>query len=90
MQVGGGAGAEQPLRLAGGGVGADDDDRDRGGGGVVAQALQHLVAVDVGQVQVEQDERRAVLAGQLEAEAALHGRDDLDVRPLREDPLDEA
>ena len=72
---------EQPPLVARRGVGGDDHDRDvPRSPGRPSAAPARPSPVHVGQVQVEQDRGRAVPPGELDAEAALHRRDDLDCR----------
>ena len=54
--VRGGAVGKQALDLPVGRVRAEHDDRQRGGRRIAAQRLQHLVAVDVGKVEIEEHE----------------------------------
>jgi NAD(P)-dependent dehydrogenase (short-subunit alcohol dehydrogenase family) len=71
------------------GVGGDHHDRDRGGARVRAQPSQHLLAGGVGQVQVEQDQVRHVLARQLDADQPLQRGHDAPPRPRQQDRLDQ-
>jgi hypothetical protein len=73
---------------AGPGVGAEDHDRNGGRPLVGPQAPEHLLARDLGQVQVQEDEVGAVLAGQLDAEHGPHGRDQRHT-PAVHDPFDQ-
>ena len=75
--------------MAGAGVRADDHHGDRRGRWVVAESLQDLLAAQVGQVQVQKHDGGVVLTGQFQAQAAVHGGDDVDVGPLGQDPLDQ-
>lgn len=88
-EVGEGAGREESLDLARCGVGADDDDGDGRGCRVLAELLEDLLAGDVREVQVEEDEGGLVLPCEVEAEASLHGRNDFDVVSPGHDALHE-
>jgi hypothetical protein len=83
------SGSLKPLDLARGCVGAQYDDRNRTRQRVVSKLLQHDVTIDVGQVKIQQDECRPMLPGELEAQATLHRRNDVDVAALNKYPLDE-
>jgi hypothetical protein len=72
-QVGLCAGGDEALQLTGGGVGAEDGNRHVGGFGVGSKGLEHVDAVDVGQVQVEHDHRGFAGSGQFQAEPAVAG-----------------
>ena len=69
-QVVGRAGVAQFARPARRGVGAEDDDGDAAGAGGGLQLAGNLLAGDVGQVQIEEDEVGANLGGQFDAPAA--------------------
>jgi hypothetical protein len=62
------SGGEQPLDLPAGGIRADHDHRDARSVRVALQLLEDHIAREVGQVQFEQDQIRAVLAGELDAQ----------------------
>src|SRR3984893_17014262 len=69
-----------PVDVAGRGVRAYDDHGNVTGGRIALEPLQHLGPGDVGELEVQEDQARLVLAGQLEPEARVHGREELDVR----------
>ena len=54
-----------------------------------AQLGEDGLAADIGEMEVEQDELRSVLARELDAEAALHCGDQVHVVPVVEDVFDE-
>ena len=83
------AGVAEPTSLPRRRVGREDHDRDVDGPRIALEPLEHLEAVDVGEVDVEQDEVRAVLLGQFHAHAAQERRDEIDVRSLHQESLDE-
>ncbi|MEZ5263508.1 MAG: hypothetical protein R2755_17475 [Acidimicrobiales bacterium] len=71
-----GAGGEQPFDVAGGGVGGQHHHGRGGRGGVAAQQAEHLFAVEIGQVQIQQHQVGLLRHRQLEAEPAVHGGDE--------------
>jgi hypothetical protein len=71
------------------GVGTDHDDGDRIGAGVGAEASQYLVAVDVGQAQIQQYQVGVVVVNEVEAGQSSADRDELEVGPAFEDALDQ-
>ena len=73
-QIGHGAGLAHARDVAGHSIGAQHHHRDLPRLGVCLQAAQHLVAQDVRQVHVQQDQVGLVLAGQVQPHAALHRR----------------
>src|SRR5712692_8442612 len=79
----------EPVYLAGSGVRADHDHGNITGGWIALEPLQHFGAWDVGELEVQENQARAVLAGQLEPQARVHGREELDVRSVGQEPLDE-
>ena len=71
-------------------VGAEHDDGNCLGGRIVAESLKHLVAVDVGQVEVQQHDDGLAVAGHLEAQESFCGGDEFDAGSVGEQPLEEA
>ena len=53
-------------------VGAEDDDGDRARARIVPQQAEDLLAGDVRQVAIEQDQVGAMVAREVEADPALH------------------
>ena len=85
-----GARGQQPLPLPGGDVGADHHHRHRGGLRVGLEAPQHLLAVDAGKVQVQQDQVGSMPEDQvLDALAPRRGQQPHGVRALAQDAFDQ-
>ena len=59
------------------GVGAEHDHRRLSQFSVVADLAQHLFTGHVGEVEIQENQVRMMFARQLEAEASLHGWDEL-------------
>src|SRR5579863_3219568 len=87
-QEGAGAGREQRVAVSGR-VRAENDDGNVAGYVVGLELLEHLVAADVRKMNVEQDQVRAMLVGQLESEATEHRGDQANAWALLENALDQ-
>jgi hypothetical protein len=69
---------------------ADDDHRDRARERIGLEAPQHLVAVDVGHLHVQHNNRWLMDAGQLEAQQPSRSRDEFDICSARQGAFHEA
>lgn len=78
---------QEPLDLPVERVGAQRHDWNPARGRVMSESREHLVAVDVGEVKVEKHDRGLTIPGELGAELACHGGDQLNVGPSFEKSL---
>src|ERR1700680_3391075 len=85
-EVGERAAGEQAADDTWGGLGGQDHDRDGGGGWFGSEFLEDVLAVDVAQVQVEQDEAGNVAGGAFEAGLAGFGGLQPDAWPAPQEP----
>src|SRR5207302_77309 len=83
-QVPSGPGGEQTFTVRGCGIGGDHDHREMAGLGVFLQPAQHLIARDIRQVLVQQNQRGLVLLSQFQAEASLHCRGEPELGAVRQ------
>ena len=80
----------QGFDLLRSGVRAEDYHGNRVCSRIGFESLEHLIAHQIGEVQIEQDEIRMVHAGKLKADKPLHRRNQPNILPLGENHLKQA
>jgi len=75
------AGGAEAIDLRGSGIGADYDHGNGLGARIGTQLPKDLVSLNIGEVEIDEDEVVLMLAGEFKPDAALHRRDQLHPRP---------
>src|SRR6266566_6325994 len=88
-QIVAGARGKQSVDPARGRISGDHDHWDPPRHRVITQATQCLLAGYIGQMDVQEDEIRVMLAGKFQPELALDSRDELEPRTSSKDLLDQ-